>query len=1291
LSASGRHVFQSHAIDKEQKMNKQWRGVFGLFCIFLLTATLAWGQAGTSTVRGEITDPQGKQVGGASVTIKNVNTGLTRTQTTNPAGSFSFELIPPGEYSVEVEAKGFKKAVRNVTALVGSAVDGDMKLEIGSVGETVQVEATAAVVAVNTEDATLGNNFENQQITQLPLESRNILNLLTLQPGVTPTGYVAGARNDQSNITLDGVDINDQQIEATTAGQAVINSLQTPVLRLNSEAVEEFRVTTLNANASQGRSSAAQVSLVTKSGTNTLHGAAFEGNRNTIFTANDYFNNLSGVSRPTLIRNIFGGALGGPVKRDKLFFFYSFEGLREVKGTPVIRTVPLASMGLGQMKYLDAGGAIHTLSAAQLNQAFSQVGVNPTGIAALANAAAKYPANDFTVGDSSSTQLLNTAGFRFNASTPRKLNSHVSKIDWNVNSRQNVFFRANVIYDHIALLPQFPDTLAPNAWQHPWGFVAGHTWAFGKNWVNNFRYGFTREAFTQFGDSNVNNVNFRFVFQPLAFSRTLSRTTPVHNFVDDISWIRNTHTIQFGTNIRAVRNTRNSQAGSFDVATTNPSGYQQGGVIVSDAVAAYLSANSLPAMGSSSVSPVQNAGTALIGRFSNYTANFNFSHDGSLQALGAPTVRTFATEAYDFYVQDAWKLRRNLTLTYGLRYTLSRPIYETKGFEVRPSIPLGALLDQRVALSKQGVSDQTLFSTSPSGPVNGKGPMYDWDHKDIQPRVAVAWQPNFGNSLLKRMFGEGGKSVIRAGFSRTNDYYGEALATFFDLNNILGFSLSDVIPVNTFNITNTPAPLFTSFGQDVRSLPLIKTPGKLTFPLSQGSNPGGDFGDIESSLDSRLRAPIADTWSLTYERQMPAGMLFQASYIGRKGRHLLLQRDAAQPVDLVDPKSGMDWYSAATALEIIRQSRGGVPNRPARDNFQVPTMPYFDNIFPANLRDIMVVFEGLCGSPNKCIPANFTPTQTIFWIARNIFANDWTDTQFDLEAALNKSIFFPPQNASLSVWSTVGNSNYHGLSFSLRQRTHGLQWDFNYTLSHSLDDASGLQNSGAFGGGSFIRNSILQRGNYASSDFDLRHIVNINAIYELPFGRGKHLGGSAGRGLDAIIGGWQLSGIARFNAGLPVNAPIDDARWATNFQVQSWTTLARPLSTCVTKGNATTAPKLFGCDSTGAYQSFRNAFPGETGQRNLFRLPGASNIDASLDKSFNMPWSEKQKLQLRWEVFNLMNHQPFGVLDNSRTGAGVAADPAAKNLQAPRNFFNFTAIQPNAAPRSMQISLRFSF
>src|SRR5947208_1639190 len=208
---------------------------------------------------------------------------------------------------------------------------------------------------MNTSDATLGNNFISEQITQLPLEARNLVDLLSLQPGSTREGYVTGARADQSNVTLDGVDINNAQTAnvqvPTGTNTLVIGSLDTdrgnitsgPVLRLNSEAVEEFRVTTANGNANLGRSAGAQVNLITKTGSNSLHGAAFEFYRGTPFEANNWFSNASGVPRTPLVRNTFGGALGGPIVKDKLFFFYSYEGRRDATAVGVTEVVPLPS------------------------------------------------------------------------------------------------------------------------------------------------------------------------------------------------------------------------------------------------------------------------------------------------------------------------------------------------------------------------------------------------------------------------------------------------------------------------------------------------------------------------------------------------------------------------------------------------------------------------------------------------------------------------------------------------------------------------------------------------------------------------------------------------------------------------------------------------------------------------------------------------------------------------------------------------------------------------------------
>src|SRR5437773_7160430 len=417
--------------------------MLGVLFVLTLMTVAALGQAGTSTVRGLVKDPQGNLVAGATVTLTNAATNFSRTTTTTTEGLFSFEQVPAGDYRVEVTATGFKKAVvTDFHALVSKVTPADITLEIGNVSETVTVSSGAAVNLINRDDGTLGNNFVNQQITQLPLEARSPLALLTLQPAGTLAGYVAGERADQSNVTLDGVDINDAQTNAIvgtdgptsipTGGAQLTATQSHPVIRLNAEAIEEFRVTTVNANANQGRSSGAQIALVTKSGSNDWHGALFEANRNTSTTANDFFNNRAGIGRPKLIRNTFGGAVGGPIIKNKLFFFYSYEERRDVSETPVTtsRTVPLPSLGLGQVRYRNTSGGVTTLSTAQLNSIFLP-GMNALAIAALADAARKYPTNDPNAGDG-----LTTSGFRFNAKTPVTLHSHSGRFDYNLGSKQ---------------------------------------------------------------------------------------------------------------------------------------------------------------------------------------------------------------------------------------------------------------------------------------------------------------------------------------------------------------------------------------------------------------------------------------------------------------------------------------------------------------------------------------------------------------------------------------------------------------------------------------------------------------------------------------------------------------------------------------------------------------------------------------------------------------------------------------------------------------------------------------
>ncbi|MEJ7615730.1 MAG: carboxypeptidase-like regulatory domain-containing protein [Pyrinomonadaceae bacterium] len=209
-------------------------------------------QTATSSVRGTLTDAQGAAVAGASITLTSTETNAVRTQTTNENGTFAFDLISPGAYRLEAEGSGFKKAViTDVRALVAKPTEVNVQLEIGTVAESVTVSSGTGEVLLNTQDASLGNNFESQQITQLPLESRNVVQLLSLQPGVTPDGYVTGSRADQANITLDGVDVNEQQRGIDPLNDEAFAS----VLRVTPDSIQEFRVTTTNANATQGRSS----------------------------------------------------------------------------------------------------------------------------------------------------------------------------------------------------------------------------------------------------------------------------------------------------------------------------------------------------------------------------------------------------------------------------------------------------------------------------------------------------------------------------------------------------------------------------------------------------------------------------------------------------------------------------------------------------------------------------------------------------------------------------------------------------------------------------------------------------------------------------------------------------------------------------------------------------------------------------------------------------------------------------------------------------------------------------
>ncbi len=1247
---------------------------------FLLVAALAGGGlfAQTTSLSGTVKDPQGAVVPGSTVTLVS-QAGTERTAISDDEGRYQFSQVSPGTFEIRAEQTGFKtKVIRGIRLLVDTPTTLDLELELGDISEVVTVSASS-IELKNQVDSSIGNAFNENQIVKLPLESRNVVDLLSLQPGVVPDtnqagdgrGSVAGSRGDQSNLTLDGIDVNDQQTGAAF----------TPVLRVTPDSVQEFRVTVSNPDASQGRSAGAQVSLVTKSGTNEFHGSLYEFHRNTVTSANDFFNNRvqgdpdldgePGIATPALIRNLFGGSLGGPIVKDRAFFFFNYEGRRDRSQSSALRTVPLAHLGQGEIRYENTAGQTVTLGPDDFLALYPEIGgINPVAAQVLGDAAGRYAANDNGAGDA-----FNTGGFRFNASTPLNQNTYTAKVDFNLSETQQLFVRGNYQWDNQAfgagggaLLPNFPDTPAPSRWSHPYGVAAGHTWALRPNIVNTFRYGLTRQGFSSQGDSAENGITFRFIFSPLCFGsvtggcngRTLSRTTPVHNFTNDTSWIKGNHTLQFGTNLRFIANDRTSFASAFDTAVTNPSFYANSGGVLDTPLLNDAFPDNDFATGAREI--FRSAATALIGRFTQFSANFTFAGDGSLLPSGTPTTRQFGTEEYEFYFEDTWQVVPTLTLNLGLRWGVNTPVDERTGFQVAPTVPLGDFFDQRVASSAQGIPFNDPITVDVAGPFYNRSGYYDSDYNNFMPRISAAWTPNFDSGFLRTLFGGPGQSVFRGGFAMMYDRIGSALAVSFDLNNTLGFTSSTQIAANTFNVTTNPGPLFTGFDQDIRSLPGVTTPANLVFPLQQ---PVDEAQRIESSLDSTLTTPVNYNWNFSIGREFGDGLFMEVGYIGRLARNLLATRDIMALNNITDPASGMDWYTAAGMLHQAR-----LDNVPID---QLPAIAFFENLFPS-LPSVGFLDPSL------------TATQNAFLlVARDGFdILDWTFVQLLMDDIDTPNLFFHPQYGALSAFSTVADSDYHAFTFTLRERfADSLSFDFNYTLSKSIDNASGLQTGTAFGA-AFILNPLRPEDNRSLSDFDISHIINANWLWSIPVGKGRKYGSGMNGFADALLGGWQLNGIFRWNSGLPLNSPFEASRWATNWNVPSTGTRIRDPQVDPNKGGV--SPNLF-ADPQFAYNSFRDAFPGETGDRNVLRIQGFVTFDFGLYKSFAMPYNEGHSLTFRWEVFNATNTQRLGFPLGTRDGFGLGPDPQLGT--APASFGNITAIQ--GEPRVMQFGLRYDF
>lgn len=1278
----------------------------GFWLLFVLgCSVLVWSQTGLTSLRGTVTDPSGASLPGAEVTLENSATGFRSTHSTDQTGGYDFPQIPPGKYTITAAKAGFGKQAKAAELLVSQPATINFALSVQAMRETIEVSDIAQTV--NTTDATIGNAVSNSTIEALPMEGRNVPDLLSLQPGVvylnarqsspdvdSRSGAVSGARSDQSNITLDGIDNNDQRQGYAFQG----------VLRSTLDSVEEFRVTTTNSNADSGRSSGGQVTMVTKSGTNKFHGSLYEYNRNNVGHANDWFNKAAelqaGLSnRPgQLIRNTFGGSVGGPIRKDRAFFFVNYEGQKTQENKQLNLTVPTASFKAGNVLYDCTGdpscaqGGVQTLTPAQVASMDPNctsscpwgAGEDPNALATL-NA---YPAANTAGGDGG----LNTSGFTWSAPDPARLNTYIVKLDDQLTARQRLFVRGNLQGDRISAVPLFPGT-PPTASVvlTSKGLAVGHTWTLSNALINNFRYGYVRQALNNVGAGNNSFSDFAGITPLTVENTTTLLNVPVHNFVDDFTWVKGRHTLQFGANYRLIHNNAASNAVSFSSAASGSTNISQA-AIAGTGQSFDPAAFGFPAVSGAFSTSYDNAITAIAGLLSTINVHNNYRVTSATTATLLPTgsmiPRDFKANEFEWYVQDSWRIRPNLTLTFGLRHTLLQTPYEVHGQQVAPSIDLHQWFITRAIAAAQGTGNQPEFSFAPSGQSRGGRPYWSMNKLDFAPRFAIAYSPD-------------SKTSIRAGVGMYHDHFGEGIVDGFSLFGSFGLTSTQAAPSNIF--TPDDAPRYTG-RNDVPALPGGPPPQTVTYPAFPPDDPNTTgFTYNSNGIDGRIKTPYSIATDFSVQRQVGRGWTFEAAYVGRMGRHLLQQRDLAAATDLVDPTSGIDYYTAARQMSQFALAHG--EDRTAT----IAPIAYFEDLFPtaaaggfSATQNIYTGSGGTDACPSGFRWANRPGREVGAPYRLGLLATQLANGGVSPVCAdLPPVPFWDPQFASLFAWSSLGTSSYNAAQFMMRHAmSHGLQVDFSYTYSKSIDLGSDTERTNSQGTTStttsvplgtstllsYIANSWNPRLNRAPSDFDLRHIITANWVYELPFGKGKAYAGGAGTALDAVIGGWQLSGLSRWTSAFPFSV-IDTRGFTQNFLFNSNMVQTAPIKSgkYMINGSPYAFPDpaavvagvqiITGVPAT--LTPMRFAYPGEAGSRNNFRGQGYFGIDMGLAKSWKI--SENFNLKFAWEVFNLTNSVRFDT--NTNTSLDNGSDDGAFGLY--RHTLTVERVQ--------QFSLRFSF
>lgn len=805
-------------------------------------SALCFGQTQTARLLGTVHDATGAVVPNAHVTAVNSATRVKTETATNASGDYVLPALQPGNYSLSVEASGFRKAVVEAIELDAAAnVSQAVTLEIGQVTEVVEV--TANTVSVQTADAQVANSVTMKDIDTLPQLARTPITLAVFQPGVQINpqangssggadysfAHVNGLRQGSNNNTLDGIDVND----------SVAPRIGLSLTANNTDSVEEARMVTDGGKAEYGRSGGAQVQLVTRAGTNQFHGNGFDYLRNRDFNANDFFDNAAGVPIPVLIQNIFGGSFGGPIKHNKLFIFGNYQGIRTdaqgVQNTPV----PTATADQGIYQWM-SGGTLQQYNIVQNDPLHK--GIDPT----VASLLKLYPAgnnNNCTGADG-----LNVTCYQFNFGNSSSSDQFTIKTDYDINEKNHIFERTswqkNTAIDSLNSAQNVVPGEAPGSQGGKrWGVAGGWDYTINANTVNEFRYGhqsasvlFLRPeredgpmvAFNTWTASNGS---------PILTAFGQGRNSPVDEYTDNLTKIKGSHTIKFGGQVRFTKQYGYNDAGiypniSLSTANGNVPGVGPAGLT------------------SQQLTQFQGMYNDILGRISSVTETY-YSNLKQFQAAGTPRVRNFLFHEYGFFVQDDWKVTPRLTLNYGLRWEFFPVPYEQNSQQ--------GIMTPTSVLNTAGEADN--LTVQPSSKWWGN------NLTNFAPRFGFAWDPTGS-----------GKMSIRGGYGIFNDRIVGAATSSVD-GATPGFAQAVTIYPNS------------TAGSDTRIGTAPPLPAQ---PSSPALTPADTRQVSLDVMNPNLQTGYVQQWNINFQRELAKNTVLDVGYVATRGVKLFFQQNIDQ-------------------------------------------------------------------------------------------------------------------------------------------------------------------------------------------------------------------------------------------------------------------------------------------------------------------------------------------------------------------------------------------------------------